>query len=458
MNLLDLPPELVAQIFAFVGPDDLAAKRPICRALLPLTRRALFRKVSLRTTSRLGRFHRLLHPTNARQSRGLRRTVKDDRPLGLNVREMHLPMVDYDSDDENDHDDLKDCKSVRRILASTFEVEMLTLEGSALLKLALPSKRSAFRFPNLRTLRVLDLDSNHSLLYDMNRFGRLRFWHALRTVEVALDPDLEDADDVAPPRRARALTHIKHLSLTAGVSLSTASAANFVSHFTALRSLTLTLVDLTELSLALEAAPTTLTSLTIVFDIGVDWELGEDGIVLDPLIARFVNLTSLHLGERTFSSALFRVLSESLPRLSTLHLECGEHVDLAASSLLEYLRAGGLSHLQTRGRSRGPLTQLTLDAFLTCIDLIPSEHPDRANVADGTFRIDAWWILPNWTISFSLEDAREVVRVAGETGVRLEGTLLEAIEAEELKVREEKYLQDRADDILLSLADLFSQC
>ncbi|GAA5823486.1 hypothetical protein JCM11251_000651 [Rhodosporidiobolus azoricus] len=442
MNLLDLPPELIAQIWSHLPIYGRAAKRPLCRTLLPFTRRALFRNVYI-PRRRLQTFSQLLRPTNSRQVKALRSTLDGDRPLGLNIRELFLTAVRYEPDEEDSN---PDCKAVRRVLSSASNVERLTIEGSGLLKLLLPPE-GAFRLTKVRSLHLESLDAKRIHLYDMQCLGQLKFWPGLRKLSMHVErwgeEQLAEAD-VAHPHRDSPLPRIHTLELSAGVSLSTPSASNFIAHFTGLTTLSLELSIPAPLSSFLEAASLSLTSLSIYLDI--DEDTAEQGIVLDPLLGRFANLTTLHLGERTYSSHLFRLICHSLPRMSTLDLACGRHVQIDASRLQAYLRC--------RPRS---LESLTLDAFDAKPGLIPSKTPHDPRIASGVCRLEQSWVFPLWTTTFSFEDAKEIVRLADEAGIELRGSLLYAIEVEELKVRENKYLQDRADDILLSLAALFSQ-
>lgn len=47
------------------------------------------------------------------------------------------------------------------------------------------------------------------------------------------------------------------------------------------------------------------------------------------------------------------------------------------------------------------------------------------------------WVRPEWTDTFSFDDAREIVRVATEAGVEVGSGILEAIEIEEAYLAEE---------------------
>ncbi|BGP15162.1 hypothetical protein JCM10213_008698 [Rhodosporidiobolus nylandii] len=445
-QLLSLPPELLAQIFDKLR-DAIAGKRPICRALLPLTRRNLFRRVVLHSHRRLFTLLRLFHPSDLRSLRSLRASLAGDVDLGMHVRELHLPVIELEQDEGADREDLV---AAKRILSSVTDIEVLEVKSSAILRVLLP-KKGGFRFSRLSSLSFELLDAKNARLYDMSYFGRLRRFPALKTLSIDISqPDEAEARYLAVPSQVKSLPHIKDLEVSAGLSLSSNSAAGWVSHFLHLDALTLTLHDLAELSLFLTAAPTTLTSLSIHFDLDIEWEPGEPGILVDGHIARFTRLKKLSLGEKTFSSALFPILAQSLPSLSHLALSCGEWVEVEASKILDFL-----SSVSSRSTKRRPLSHFKLDAFYACVDLLPSKNPTRPSVEDGTFRIEDWWSLPSWTREFTYKQAGEIVRAAEAAGIAFSGSLLEAIEVEELRVQEEKYLLERRDDVLLSLAALF---
>ncbi|GAA5823494.1 hypothetical protein JCM11251_000654 [Rhodosporidiobolus azoricus] len=418
MNLLDLPPELVAKIWSLIPQRNKAAMRPVCRALLPLSRRVLFRQVTLRSVAHLTRFHRVLFPSSKRQAQALLKSLKNDRPLAAHVQTLLLPPFDYFSYDEEEAEGLPECKALWQILSGTIELVELTMSGSAVTKQFLAGAKYGF-LPQLRTLRIADLDARHMLLYDMNRFERLRYLPRLEILELSIAQQWED--DGGPSTallRLPSITNVKTLILSAGVSISTSAAAAFVSHFTALTTLTLILTDLAELSLFLEAAPLTLTSLSISFDVDLQWEEEDERVNVEQQVSRFHNLTSLNLGERTFSADPFGALSESLASLRSLSLECGFHPNLDAVQLLDHLRVR---------HGSAPLQELNIDAFYADAGLLPSAHPERDDVAQGTFDIPGHWDLPTWTNRFSFDHAKEIVKTTNELGMKLDGSLVETI-------------------------------
>ncbi|GAA5970570.1 hypothetical protein JCM11641_007355 [Rhodosporidiobolus odoratus] len=457
LKLLDLPPEILITIFSQLS-EKKAGQRAICKQLLPLTRRNLFRCVVLascpRSNRRISNLTRTIFP---KATMGLQRSLAGDRHLGLHVRELHLPLAVGESSEGAADEDISRGK---RILRAVKEVEVLSLDGSTWIPALLP-KKGEFRLPRLGSLSLELFDTHQTKHYDMVYFSRLRRFSALEHLAITLCQADEASADLASPVKFKPLLQVKHLELTGGLSLSSSSASNFISHFTHLDRLDLTLTDLAELSLVLEAAPTSLTSLSIEFDLSIEWEPGEPGIIVDQQVSRFTQLTNLTLGENTFSSALFPILTSHLPSLLTLALTCGEFVELDASKVLAYLHS--LQAREHRSPSPSPssvhnlLKEFDFDAFYVSVDLIPSQNPDRPMVADGTMRLDEWWSFPHWTREFSYHHAKEIVCAAEAAGVELKGSLLEAIETEELKRKEERYLLERQDDVLMAIAGLFEQ-
>ncbi|GAA6031199.1 hypothetical protein JCM8097_004057 [Rhodosporidiobolus ruineniae] len=454
-QLLDLPPELLAHVFSLVNSYDQAGKRPICRALLPFTRRNLFDRVYLNCPSRLVLFSHLIAPRSKREVRSLKASLDGDVPLGRLVRELHVCAVEFEEDDDDDEDGKRGdshVQNVRRIFSAVKHVEDLWLDGSALVKILFPSKR-LWLFPNLRRLYLIDLNSEHADLYDMGFLSRLRRFKGLRKLAYELEQNPDDPDpELASPatvRRFSSLERIEDLDLTAGPSLSTEHAASFVSHFSGLQRLRITMTDLAILSLFFQHVSNTLTSLHVAFDYRLEMGADDTGVVIDPHLSRFVHLEHLSLGTKTFSLRLLRtLLAASLP-LQSLTLDCRDKPDFDASFLLAFVSArGGAAH---------SLRSIALDAFYAEAGRRPSHHPDREDVSAGSFDFDGYWSLPSWTRAFSYDDAKELVRVAEAGVVKLEGSILEAIEVHELMLEEEKYLEGRKDDVLEALRGLFGE-
>ncbi|GAA6016128.1 hypothetical protein JCM10207_004453 [Rhodosporidiobolus poonsookiae] len=444
-SLLDLHPELLISVFQYLEHDK-AGKRAICRALLFLTRPNLLRRVRIHSPGRLHDFVRTFPPPSKHTGKPETRSSKPSKPtqkrrnsLGQLVKELDLPDVDFDEGEE-----LDDCRALRKVLTMARGTEILRLEGTGALRVMLTSFRSYRSLQHLHTLELADFDAIHVRLYDIAHFGRLRLFPKLTRLVLDVHYDADETDP-ALVKRVQPVPNITHLVLSAGMSLSDASASNFISHFTRLTHLELTLTDLCELSLLLQAVSPTLVSFSIEFGDYIDWLDDNARIVIDSHLARLTNLEELSLGERTFSSHIFTALS-SLRALRTITLSVPDDLDLDAADLLRYLR-----------ESQRKLRRFTLNGFYSQIHLIPSEHPDDPVIAKGIYNFEDLWHLPQWTPSFTLEHAKEVVRVADSMGVELDGWLGEAVVVEELRRREERYLEDRRDEVVYDIAWLFEQ-
>ncbi|GAA6031203.1 hypothetical protein JCM8097_004059 [Rhodosporidiobolus ruineniae] len=455
-QLLDLPPELLAHVFGLIDSYDKSGKRPICRALLPFTRRNLLDRVDLATRSRLCQFSRLVAPRSKREVRSLKASLDGDVPLGHLVRELNVWAVESDQDDDDEGEECKrgdsHVQNVRRIFSAVKHVEDLWLDGSALLKILFPSKR-LWLFPKLRRLSLIDVDSEYANLYDMGFLSRLRRFKGLRKLVYELEQNPDDPDpELASPatvRRFSSLERIEDLDLTAGPSLSTEHAASFVSHFSGLQRLRITMTDLAILSLFFQHVSNTLTSLHVAFDYRLEMGADNTGIVIDPHLSRFVHLEHLSLGAKTFSLRLLPTLLAAPLPLKSLTLDCRDEPNFDASFLLAFVAA--------RGGAARSLRLLALDAFYAEAGRRPSQYPDREDVSAGSFDFEGYWSLPSWTRAFSYDDAKELVRVAEAGEVKLEGSILEAIEVHELMLEEEKYLEGRKDDVLEAIRGLFGE-
>lgn len=391
--------------------------------------------------------HHLLAPSKPKNIARLANSTKGDKDLGLMIQNLDCSRVDYV---ENPYEDgAGETVAIRQILSLVRHCTEVTLEGSGLLRLLLPSKRS-LSLPHLETLRLVDLDSEFDPLFNMSRLCRLNRFRSLRHLTIDLSYEWQDETDFANPSKGRPLTHITTLSLAAGPCLGSPAVCNFISHLPNLERLTLELQDVVEVGTFLQACPHAhLTELGVEF---VDWfdidEEEDEYVPLDADLARFTSLQHLTLGRDTFSRTceLFPILAEHVHDLRALELlgDC----ELVASKLIAFVAARG------GGPSRA-LERVKVDTFYARATLIPSEVPGHPEVRSGTFKLSERWNLPAWTPEFTFADAKELVAVAEKVGVAIEGRLLEAIKVETLRPREEAYLEQRRDEVLYSLRALF---
>lgn len=481
-NLLSLPPELHYKIFKHLERFK-AGKRPICRALWPMSRRNLFRAVRLSTPERLQRFASLLRP--------MHRTYRDPSLLRelwqsgslikvLEIRVLPPPprgRTSTDSSDSDDStaevsvtpnvepntDDLTASSHVRVVLTQATRVRRLTMSGSRALEYLVPAN-SGFRW--LRELEQLKL-----IFFD----GRGQHWNAERLSRLRRFPRLKElrldlSNEFAPPPTASQTTllpvpqiHQLHLQLdTCAVPAELARCATL---FAGINKLVVeinvmedfdeaaTEHDLVGLGSLLQAVPASrLSSLVVscpfaneMFPEDVPWP----GLTIEADLARFHRLTRLSLCHNTFHRAgeLFDILAAQVPRLQYLTL--GRHAYVRATKLLLFVRqSGGPGHA---------LRELRCDIFDGYVDdsAIPSRMPERSDVTDGSFQLDEWWDLPLWQSDFTFVQARELVATGQEVGVQITGEIIDAIGTETARAHEQAYLDARREEYLYDLSSLF---
>ncbi|GAA5870062.1 hypothetical protein JCM8547_001451 [Rhodosporidiobolus lusitaniae] len=294
-SLLSLPPELISVIWSHLKHSQ-SGMRPIC-PLLPFTRRALFADVHIYGKARLRQFAKILRPRSCKGNCAPRKSTRGDLPLGAHVRTLALSNGEYGSEEE---------ELVRKILAATDKVEDVELSGDALVEILLLKLIPHFSLRRKTNVRLSELYGRTP--YEMELLVRLRRFSRLNNLTIDVEEDVAEDTLTVLSQRVRPLDRIKTLILTAGFSLSTSAAANVISHFTSLTFLYLCLRDLCELSPFLPAAPHTLKRHAIEFE--YDLELEEDEQVdTTAHIGRFTNFTELSLGKKTWSTALFGILS-----------------------------------------------------------------------------------------------------------------------------------------------------
>ncbi|BGP39150.1 hypothetical protein JCM10449v2_003088 [Rhodotorula kratochvilovae] len=423
----DLPPELVGVMWSFLGRNH-AARRHVCKVTVPYVRLSSFGETRIFGRGRLLAFDRLLGGPDPPVFSALSRSILDDTHLGHYVTDLSLSTIAY----SEVRDKTNETAAALRILVRCEKLQSLGVDHSGALH-----------------LHLCDLDGEHVPLFDMKCFVHLRRFPSLRTVHICINWDRgEETEVVARPRKVPEILQVKSLHLFAGETLSTSGAANFIAHFPRLETLELTVRGAVDVGPFLQACPTSIKDLIV--------QLPDDGDDEDPAplnidadLARFVNLTHLTLGRCTYapSCEVFPILATHLPHLSSLTLL--HDTPLVAAKLLPFVRS--------RGGPSGALKCLVIDSFFGHAYPRPSSEPDRADVRDGTFSFPGNWTLPRWTRAFTHADARELLALAKKVGVELTGSIFEAIEVEELRVREEAYVQERRDEVLYSLRGLFGE-
>ncbi|GAA5894424.1 hypothetical protein JCM8208_006232 [Rhodotorula glutinis] len=444
----DLPIELVEHIWSFLA-DDLAGKRHLCTAVVPLVRRHNFGSTRIYSKRRLHSFAGLVE-----RSDPLSRWFVGVKSVAEYVRDVELDHT-VATHRTADPVAIKNAlASINVILCRCREVERIFSHGQLVMRVLLSSQAlPAFNLLMLKEILFFEVDTDPGAPLSQGHFVHLRRFPALRELLIDFVWDDGSAFETAqaPHRHHVGPSPVTKLSLYAGESLTTPGAALFIADFAQLTYLDLNLRGGIDLGPFLQACPLTLTVLKIHY---CDELLQDDEQEVDPLhveadLARFVHLTDLTLGASMFSPTceLFPILSSHLPRLRTLTLEPGTR--LVANKVLHYVLA--------RGGPARRLDKLVLDSVSVHLHPLPSQSPDRPDVVDGTFRFRHRWMLPNWTRRFGLADAHKLLATAKRVGVQVEGTILRAVEYDEVREREEAYLQTRRDEVLYSLRALFGE-
>lgn len=439
----DLPPELKAHIWSFLAYDP-ARKRHLCRATVPFVRRHKFQRIFIKSTPELQSFARLVEARDA-----FLVSQVDETSVGDHVRWLEVPHFAVSLTNEDKAK--RALAPLRCIFRYCHELVSLVCLGSSAMRVLLSLQGASLpRLLKLEYLAFTELDAERDSPLARGHAVRLRRFPALRSLDIEVDWEDDDAfgtPDVSPPHVTGQLP-ITSLTLTAGESLSTPGAARFLADFGLLTELDLTVRGAIDIGSLLQACSTTLMHLSL--QMPEDWDDDDTTpLNIDADLARFTHLTHLTLGARTYapSCEVFPILAAHLPHLSSVILE--SDTPLVASKILRFVLLRG-------GPSRS-LDKLVIDSVSGWTPILPSEHPDRPDVVDGTFSFARTWSLPRWTRAFTLADARELVDVAKRVGVEVKGGLVDALEIEDLRVREEAYLQERRDEVLLSLRGLFGE-
>ncbi|GAA6033641.1 hypothetical protein JCM8097_004361 [Rhodosporidiobolus ruineniae] len=443
-NLLDLPPELLSQIFSYAS-DSPSGSRGICTALLSYTRANLFRVVNLPKDTSIRRFFRLVHPR-----RKLRKRTRRIRQVGESI-----------------------CDYVQEVTVGRYalygdppgesRLANLVAKMSCLRKMAVPARSGIDLFRSGSTccttsdsLRFLHLEycpfttifacGSAFLAYLVN-FPTLD--HLELSMTDDLYPDLPlPYHDLAP--------QITRLRVNAGLSTPYCPLlSQWITCFPNLVAFSFYLFIGIDLEDSLSTLPPSLSILTIVQQtMRGFWFNGpiEPDLQVEPDLSRFRDLQHLELSEKTYcrSGKLFPLLLEHIPHLLHLVLSFRQGPTVDATALLAYIRARGSDTVF-------PPFQLTLDAFE---DLrpkpLPSQIPDDPGVALGHFSFEKRWNFAPWWTGFDRAKAEEVVAVVEGSGIVLRGTLLDALAAEKVRDEEERYLLTRREEALEGVADLFA--
>ena len=480
-NLLSLPPELHYEIFKHLEHEK-AGKRPICRALWPMSRRNLFRNVRLLTPERLQRFAGLLRPVH--------RTYRDPsllrevRQTGRLVKVLVISAQSYKSPPQistvsseyptangsytsivRSHRKVSAASShIRTILSQATHVKSLTLHGPRALEYLAPAKSG---FGWLRELEQLSLENldGPAQHWTAECLSRLRRFPQLKELHLDL-PHLRDG--ASPPTALETtlqpVPQVLHLSLQITDLVVPVDFARCAALFSGLEEL---MVDLGSLAFPniggddtigvgdlLQAFPVSrLRNLVItasVFARVLAQIFRWPGLSLEADLARFNRLTRLSLCCNFFHRAgqLFDLLAEHVPQLQ--YLELGNEAYVRAAKLLSFVRR--------RGGPGRALKGIQCDIISASFGNppVPSEMPQDPRVITGTLELAKWWRLPAWLVDFTRTQACRLIIAGHAVGVRITGTLLDAIHVERVRIREQVFLNRQKEEWEKHLYDVSS--
>ncbi|GAA5908611.1 hypothetical protein JCM6882_003692 [Rhodosporidiobolus microsporus] len=368
-RLLDLPPELVGHVFSFITCES-AAKRPICRSLLPFTRRHLLDFVGILNDSQASRLVDLLDCVDVSKK------PQTGATLALNVRRLWLSIIFQDLEETL-------VQQLAHAIGLMRNLEIMAIDHSTIVKGVFRHHRD---FQRLKSLDVSVENDFIPQFFDEDQIGSLSNCAALEQIDINLSVPADAANSPAPPGFP-SLPQIG--SVTVGISGSFATflpLTTFLSHLPNLEKF-------------------------------VDYYQDEDydfHTEIDSALFRFTKLESLTLGGGVFSQSptFYSLLCVHLPSLRNLKIAHLEHFEVNASSLIPYVRA--------RGGSAHSLVRLEIDTCrLFHIGILPSDNPTLPAVVNGSFRLNGTqrWRFPVWTDGMGFEDALELSRVADKAGV-----------------------------------------
>ncbi|GAA5986488.1 hypothetical protein JCM10908_003772 [Rhodotorula pacifica] len=457
-SLLSLPPELLYKIFDHLQHVK-AGKQPICRALWPMTRRNLFRDVQINTNDRLSRFATLLRPVPP-TFRDLD-LLAEIKGTGSLIR--HLSIIARPAHSRDPSITSTALSNARTVLSRALRVKSLELHGPRSLEYLTPRKMG---LTWLRELEELTLDdfSEANGRWDSEPLSRLRRFRRLKELHL----DLSDIDRFSPPGSVSQATlpsvpQVKQLYLHVGGPIVPAEFARSVALFTGIKKLDIELNlfdegandenDPIDLGQFLQAVPTTkLSDLSIDFLFVDELDPDDDGLpnlTIEADLARFHRLTRLFLCCNIFNRGgeLLDILAAHLPLLQ--HLTFDHYAHVRASKLIAFVRK--------KGGSTRAMKELQYSAIFGSLDdePPPSSTPEDRDVVSGAFLLSDIWTLPHWQHDFTSSQAEELIEAGRETGVRITGDILEAMEVEEVREREQAYLDERREEYLYDLSSLF---
>ncbi|GAA5895829.1 hypothetical protein JCM6882_001391 [Rhodosporidiobolus microsporus] len=392
--LLRLPAELLDAIFELTYEDEKPTE-PLCRALLPFHRTALYRNVEVDSVRRLNLFRHVVRDTQR------------VRPLVKSL-EVNLTASRWSKSTPEPY-------KLVNLLGRLSQLQRLALGGldTASLDAVLadyPSLQpSKLRHVEMRAPTYTDLP--HSIL--TKRLASLNAIPSLKTLTLHID-------GFPYPFFSSYPTSMRRVDTLALISSDLDHAPTFVIRelFPNVRRLSLSAqVTSFECQDFILSAPDALEALVLrtspLFDDEQDLDL-----FLDDVLPRFAQLEQLELCEGVFDHETFLPVVQSLPRL--VHLTFGRDAPVSDALLFS---------LVDHATKPSPLQRLTLNHVeaqrgpsIEDYDWVLS--PEADNTDGHTY---PGWRAPKWNLDSSENGLRTVKARAALSGVKVDGTAVDAL-------------------------------
>ncbi|GAA5903839.1 uncharacterized protein JCM6883_002001 [Sporobolomyces salmoneus] len=396
-SLSHLPPELLADVFDYAYITSKPPSAPISRALLPLQRQALFRRIQISSHSQ---FQQLMQACDRNSG------------LGRLVKVFEVEKIDPEKGESRND------RQTKGFITNLVNLEELKLgsRSTSLVDLVLSIRIARSNLPRLETLKLV-IPFEWKKPFDSKIYRHLNEFPSLHRLEFS------DTTTTNPftcsLEGGQKLAKITELVLK-GFLVDTPRTSSFLDNFPNLASLTLdTLGNYDpDYSNLVALLPESLSSLTLLI---VDFY--DDYLkACDQHFPRLVNLEYLYLSEGTFTENLIDSLQQ-LTKLKTLGFGRGAILD--CSKLEEMLL----------GPNRLPsIEKLIFDqvegktGWRICFDSDGTTlHPDFAKYPLHTgpgWSVPRWGKHPKGTLHEG--DCIKLVERIRSQGVKVEGTSIEA--------------------------------
>ncbi|BGP15026.1 hypothetical protein JCM10213_002829 [Rhodosporidiobolus nylandii] len=401
LNLLNLPVELVERIFeeAYDSGSFDPIGGPACRALLPLHRRGVFKRIFIQSAGALGK---------------LWGAISQNEQLGQYVESLTVSL-EYDAA----QGELPRSRDLVRLFSLLPYLSYLRVSSAPKICYLILSPDVASNSSVLPNLRQLHFDSTLPVFSDAFQplhYAALAYYPSL--TRLRLDVRGTCKEDLASRRPVPAfhLAGITDLSLS--IDYRSRSTCQLLSLFSRLTVLHLVKQRRRHASLAelLAGVPNPSFLRVLQIDGSVEsraWSISES-------LAAFTSLTSLHLDGNCdmASRAMFDVL-RGLP-LEDLHL--GLLVDPSAAELAA-LVAGAQKHQTLR------LLELAHETAVMGTSV--EDEGLFYDAETGRYGPHPDWYFPTWTTTFSHNGCARLLEAARQGGVEVSGSTVLAFECDD---------------------------